>query len=185
MNVSNHVFMHLSSRNARKQCKHTAFGLWRFRKKETSSSSSWIWRFSPTFSVSADIDVHPCSVVKRLKAHPRLKASNLPTLFMSQSVWPSLSTLWLWQMLFETANNKAALCLKTKEHTRGSACFPGEVPPRVNARPDEFLSGISSVKTIRKICWRFFFFSIHAIRIRWNAILLETYFSQGGGGGGL
>ena len=54
-----------------------AFGLWRFRKKETSSFCSWIWWFFPTFSVSADIDVHSCCVVKRPKAHSHLKASKI------------------------------------------------------------------------------------------------------------
>ena len=56
-------------------CRHdwASFGLWGFEKNETSSFCPWIWWFLPTFSVSADIDVRPCSVVKRPKGHSHLK----------------------------------------------------------------------------------------------------------------
>ena len=54
-----------------------------FERKKQARSLPESDGFLPTFSVSADIDVHPCSVVKRPKAHSYLWASNLHTSFES------------------------------------------------------------------------------------------------------
>ena len=43
-----------------------------FERKKQARSLPESDGFLPTFSVSADIDVHPCAVVKRPKAHSYL-----------------------------------------------------------------------------------------------------------------
>ena len=150
-----------------------------FERMMTSLSCSWIWWFSPTFSVSMDIDVRPCSVMKRPKGHSYLKLLQ-PTspywLWVQSVAW--LSELWMfWQMPFETANNEAAMSLNQGAHTRirslGQARrLHGWALSRTSSHPPFLLW-----KLYRKVAKAVL--SIHAIfdSRYWNSV--KGYFAKG------
>ena len=161
-------------------CRHdwASFGLWGFRKNETSSFCSWIWWFSPTFSVSADIDVRPCYVPgeKTQRTFPPEASPTSPYRLWVQSVaW--LSKLWMfWQMPFETAKD-AAMSLNQGAHTHESGrwarwgAFTGELSAG-RAPTRHFYCGSYTGNLLKLFC-QFTLFSIHAIGIAWNDILLK------------
>ena len=165
-------------------CPHdrAAFGLWRFRKKETSSFSSWIWWFLPTFSVSADIDVHPCSVVKRPKAHSYLKASNLHTsvessigLTMTVQVSALANAFWNGEQegRHDSQSQGAHTWVSLGQVIGASMGERSAGPFQFKVQTRHFYCE-NYTENLLKLFFQFTLFSIHAIGIAWNAILLKV-----------
>ena len=155
-----------------------------FERKKQARSLPESDGFLPTFSVSADIDVHPCSVVKRPKAHSYLWASNLHTSFessigLTMTVQVSALANAFWNGEQEGRHDSQSQGAHTWVSLLGQAIGAATMGER-SAGPFQFKVQTrhfyceNYTENLLKLFFQFTLFSIHAIGIAWNAILLKV-----------
>ena len=153
------VFLASLSQLFRHDWASLTFGLWGFRKNETSSFCSWIWWFSPTFSVSADIDIRPCSVVKRPKGHSHLKLLQPPHIGCEFNRWHDCWSFGCSGKCLWNGERRGRHESKPRRTHANQVVGRGEAPSpcsrvHVSSRLDELPPAIffSTMETIREIC---------------------------------